>query len=644
MEISDYNTRLAQTRNRYNEASQELKDNYNERVEDLEKLHDSKVKNQRETYLNQKNTMEEGAQERLERYDSNLKKALAERTERYNKNIEEKRKDFDHNRQKQMNDYNQKLSSISKSFDTANTEKDKLHAMYKDNIQERYEEGLSKRESQFNEKLGIQQNTAMDKLNQFRDQQNREKIEMITDHTNQKKQLVQDANISRNSANSRHQLDMERLRENAKQNENTQRNNFENANASLRKTKSEESEGQRITFEKLTNQIQDRNESEMQRLNRQNKTDKRDLENTFAKDRIQLERRTNSLLNEGSHNKVETSRKALQAQHENQLGNLKKSIEENTYNNNLLNERLSRTHSGEIKNLEIFQNTELDKKNNEMRKLRQEEVGGLRDQFGSYQELMGKRNKNLERENEEQTVAARQKLVNTVARQRAEFGRTLNHINMSNQEAMADARVEMSEEQTKFIESTKRNVHNEMEDLKSDLNDVFARKEDSLQKKIEMSEKEQVALEDKYQKKLDTLQAKSAKELEQLKVFESERRKEDRRAAERQLDQQQREFQKTLMSLRREYDSRLDKTKANNDLHIAKLTERYENQISRERQESNAASQRAASMANANYNRLVDKTNMEKDTLINQYEVKISKLREGNRLANEIKNTRPKDA
>lgn len=466
---------------------------------------------------------------------------------------------------------------------------------------------------------------------------------MITDHTNQKKQLVQDANISRNSANSRHQLDMERLRENAKQNESTLRNNAENANTGLRKTKNEENEAQRITFEKLTNKIQDRNTAEIQRLNRQNKTDKRDLENTFGQDRIQIERRTNALLNEGSHNKVENSRKSMQAQHESQIGNLKKSIEENNYNNNLLSERLSRSHSDELKKMEITSGSNLEKKNEEMRKLRQEEeVGGLREQFEGYQELMGKRNRRLEQEKEEQSVTSRQKLVNTVSRQREEFGRSINHINNSNQRAMADARVEMSEEQTKFIENTKRNVHNEMADLKSDLNDVFSRKEDSLQKKIEMSEKKKVALEEKYQKKLDDLQSKSSKELEQLKVFENERRKEDRRAAERQLDQQQREFKKTLMSLRTVYDRRLDRTKANNDLHVAKITERFNNQISRERQEANAQMQRSTSMMNANYNRLVDKTNMEKDSMVNQYELKLNKLREANRVANIVQSTRPK--
>lgn len=644
MDITDYNTRLAQTRNRYNEAAQELKDNYNDQLADIQKLNDKKVKNQRENYLAQKDEMEASSKERLDRYDKNLKKALEERTERYNKNIVNEQKKFNHDRQRQMNDYNQKLSSISKSFETANTEKDKLHAMYKDNMLERYEDGLRDREKSFNDKLNKQQETANTKINSFRDQQNREKKEMLTDHTNEKKQLVQNANIARNRANSLHQIEMERLRENAKQNETTQRNNFENANATLRATKNLENENQRRTFENLTQRIQDRNTAELTKLNRQNKTEKRDLENSFSKNRIELERRTNALLNEGAATKVEDGKRSLTQQHENQLANLKKNMEENNYNNNLLNERLNRSHVDELKKMEISHNAHIEKKDMQLRELRQEEIGGLKEQFEDYQELMAGRNKNLEREKEETEVASRQRLTNTLARQRAEFGRQINQINDANQEAMSAARSEMAEEQTRFIQETKRNVHEELADLKDDMNTVFSRKEASLNQQLEMSEKEQVALEEKYQKKIDILKQKSAKELETLKLFENQRRIEDRRAAQRQLELQQREFEKNLNELRRDYDRRLDRTKSNNDIQIAKLTQRYESQIDRERKEHSASMASQVSMMNGNYKRLVDKTNMERDSIINQYEMKIEKLREANRLAKEVTDTRAKNA
>jgi len=644
MEINDYSTRLAQTKNRYNEATQELKDNYNDQVESLQKNHDTKTKNQQENYVNQKLEMEDRAESRLNRYDKDLKSALNERTERYMDNLKGEREQFSKDRKSQMNGYNQKLRSISKSFDTAVTEKDKLHAMYKDNMVDRYETGLTSREKDFQQKVAKLQDNSVEKMNAFRDQQTNEKKDLISDFNNEKKSLVQDANITRNKINSKHQLDMERLRENSKQKENTQRNNFENANANLRKTKNMENEEQRRTFEKLTSRIQDKNTTELQKQNRVNKEEKRDLEKSFAQNRIQLERRSNKLINEGSSSKVESSRRKLKDQHENQLANLQKNNDQNNYNNALLNERLATTQAEELKKNEIYHLAELDKKDDQMRELREEQIGGLKENFEDYQETMSKRTKNLELKNETQSVNAKKKLTSSLAQQRAELGRQINFINTTNQRAIANIKDETAEEQSKFIEKTKRNVHNEIEGIKSDMRTSFTRKEQALMDQIEKQDKEKLALTEKYETKIDDIQKRNMKETEKLKLFEHERRAEDRRAAERQLEAQQRDFEQNMMSIRREYDKRLDKAKANNDLQVTKLTERYESQISRERNEHAKQMATEVSLMKSNYEALHDKTEMEKNNLVNQYELKLNKLREANRVASEVANTRPEEA
>jgi len=148
-------------------------------------------------------------------------------------------------------------------------------------------------------------------------------------------------------------------------------------------------------------------------------------------------------------------------------------------------------------------------------------------------------------------------------------------------------------------------------------------------------------MEEAYQKKIDVLTTKSAKELEKLKIIENERRIEEKRAANQQMLEQQREFEKTISSLRRDFDRRLSRAKSNSDIRVAKITQKYEAQVKREREEHSATMDRQNRMMTENYNRLLHKTNMERDNLINQYELKIEKLREANRLAKEIEATRP---
>lgn len=641
MDINDYSNRLNQARTRFSDAQQELKENYNNDIERLEELHAKREENQRENYLKQKLNSEEESAARINRYDKDLKQELATRTERYNKGLEGERKQFNEDRKRLMDDYNQKLDSISKSFETSSTEKDKLHALYKDNMTERYEEGLSIREKDFNEKLATMQSTATEKINDYRDLTTREKKKLISDFGNERKQLVQDASIARNKANSRHQVEMERLREAAKQNETTLKNNFDSANTSLRQTKNAQIEGQRETFENLSKDIMDRNQAELIKLNRQNKAEKRDLERDFASNRLSLERRTNALVNEGRGNKIEDTEKNLKSQHAIQVRNLKDTIEANNYIQNKQNERLAQGHSEELKKLESRHEQAIDEKDAEIRKVRETDIAAVKKELGDYQERMTKRNRDIAMESEANQVKARRNLTDTLDRQRTEFGREINKINLSNQQALSNVRDEMAKEQSKFIEKTRREVHHDREDLKDELRTNFAKKEESLNKQIEMERSEKMKMEEAYQKKIDVLTTKSAKELEKLKIIENERRIEEKRAANQQMLEQQREFEKTLSSLRREFDRRLSRAKSNSDIRAAKLTQKYEAQVKREREEHSATMDRQNRMMTENYNRLLHKTNMERDNLINQYELKIEKLREANRLAKEIEATRP---
>ncbi len=640
MDIKDYNSRLNTARNRYNESAQELKDNYNQRVEDLEDLHSARETNQRRNYINQKLDREAEAENRLRDYDKTLKKSLEERTSRYMKEVGEQREHFEKDRKMQMDDYNQKLSKISKSFDTATKEKEKLHALYKDNIDERYETGLENREKHFNSSLAKVQKSSEKKINEFRDQQNLEKREMITGFENEKKQLVQDANIARNKANSSHQLEMERLRENARQKEDTLRNNFESSNANLRKNKDAENEQQRDTFEKLTADIQERNVAALKKLNRQNKTEKRELEKSFSQDRIELERKTNKILSEGSNQTVDKSVNRMKKRYDMRIDQLQEQMEDNNYQNALHNQKNADAQKDEIAQIEVRHRTEIDGKENEMRRLRENELGELKEKVEKYQESMNKRYTSLELEKEQDSIASRQKLKNSLSRQRAEFGRTINQINDSNSMVITDLRDEMTKEQSKFIENTKEKIHDELADLKNDYEGKIEKTQDSLSQQIELKNKENESLTRMYESKLDTLRAKSAKELESLKKLEHDRREEDKRESQRALNAQSREFQKNLMAMRTEFERKLDRSKGNADLHVAKLTERYESQIETERSEHAKELQRQNMMLTSEFNRLRDQSKIEKNAIINQYEMKINKLREANRVAQEVRNSR----
>lgn len=640
MEINDYSKRLAESRDNYMNSKNELRENYRKDVERLEDLHDKKTDNQQKNYIAKKMEIEDRVEDNLKRYDKSLKDELKTRTDRYNKNMSDEKEKFALDRKNQMTEYNTKLDAIKKSFDTAAIEKDKLHKLFKENTEERYEEGLTAREKDFNTKVSDVTKQATKSMNESRDQANFEKKRLLSRHSSEKQQLVQDANIARNKANSAHQLQIETLRSAQDQELRQSNNHHMNRMENMLANKNNEQEVMRKNFADLTQNIQERNTSALSSLNRENQAEKRLLEKDFANDRISLERQTNKLLNEGAGNKVESGLERQAEAYDNRIKTLRDEMQQLNYNNQFNNERIASDHQDEVKKNEIIKSKELAMKDADMRELRQIEIGGMKDRVDKFREHTSRKIANLERQNEEQSVESRQTLKNALDEKKVEYQRQMNIINDKNMENVENLKESYAKEQTKYFQKVKRDTHNEIEDLKDDMNARFARKEDSLNKQVAFEQDNLKRQEEAYESRLTNMKKKSAKEIEEIKVLAHENRLEDRRSMDRELKMKQREFEKTLQSYKAEFDRKISKTKNHNDIQVAKLTERYESQIDRERQEAGKTLKLQTDMLKEEYRRLVEKSKMEKDSIRNQYELKMEKLRQDNVRANMIKETR----
>ena len=65
MDISDYNTRLAQARQQYFDNTQEIKENYENQLEHEREVHKGREKKQAETYAKQKADFQQDLQDLL---------------------------------------------------------------------------------------------------------------------------------------------------------------------------------------------------------------------------------------------------------------------------------------------------------------------------------------------------------------------------------------------------------------------------------------------------------------------------------------------------------------------------------------------------------------------------------------------------
>jgi hypothetical protein len=641
MEVNRYGRRLAELRSNYEDASTELKENYDKGLKTQGELHEAQEKNQYKNYLNAKNGIEDSTEATLERYDQALKNELSKRTERYRDKLDDKNRNFDFDRRSMQRNYNSKLDRISRSFDTASKEKDKIHEMHKMKKEVEYKDGLVAREKDFNQKMRGVNITAVDSLNELRGQQYAEKNNLISRQASEKQELVQAANVAKNKANNINQLEKETLRNGFAQQTRSQRNNSENQLSALRVTQNQEREGMRETFKELTDKIGDRNVEALQRINKESKEDKRQLEKRFSNDRISLERQANKLLNEGKSKSTEhTKERRLINNNEKRVKSLRNKAADENYRNQLLTKRIATENQNNLKNLEVTHSQDLLGKETAMRTLREDAIGGLKERFEEQAEESQYRMKRLERDKSEQEVSSRKTLKNEVDRQRLEFGRQLNKTNEKNIDLVNDIKSDFVKEKSKFIEQTKKDVFRDRESLKDEMRAGFTRKEESLNKRIEQQTDINKRTVDQYEERLVTHRKKAAKEIEHIKVLENDRRLEDKRLTKLEVDGYRKEFANSVGAIKADFDKKLSRTKAQNDIHVTKLTRRYEEILGRERQGNAKELQRKTNLLKGDFMRLAQQSQLEKEGLINQYEIKIDKMRETNRMTRELNKER----
>ncbi|GAB4014927.1 MAG: hypothetical protein Fur0010_13490 [Bdellovibrio sp.] len=640
MEINDYSNRLAQARQQYRDAANEARETYNKKAEELEQLHKQKEAKQLSVFKEQKNDLEEQNARNVDRFDRLTNDEINRRTDRYIKDVAEMRDDFDRDKATTKREYSQKLGEISDAFNRAKRERDKLDAVHKENVQQRFEEGLSRNQKQFDEQLNALNKTTTQSVQNMRDQYDAEKKNLIHGHRMEKQQLVQDANIAKNKANDIHQLEKESLRTAHDQDIRRINNNHDNQKSILLQNKANEINHMKENFGKLTDNLNDKNAKEFQKVARQNKAEKRALEKEFADDRIAWERQTNKLLNEGFDTKAEDQSKRIHEKYQNQISNIRNENEERSYKNALLNERIAQDYQDELKRMEVRHSKDIDAKNADFRDYQQNYVGKLIENQEKQIEAYKNQYNRSELAREQDSLSSKQNLSNKLDNKEMEHQRYVKNLQDDNFNNIQLLRNEMGKEQTEFFEQTRMQARHEKEELKDELKAQFERKEMSLDKRIQMQEQDMKRTVENYEKRIENIEKKAKNEIAAINKYYQDMKMEDERNYKRALEGKEREFQKSLTKVRNEFDRKLANAKNTSDVQIAKLTERYENIINTERVEHQREMQSKLAVMTNEYQRLAEKSQAERENLIEQYEIKMDKLRQANMAQNEIRASR----
>lgn len=631
---------LANPKRDYQQAAEDLKSQYNEQLSNLEETHKAREENQRENYIKQKEQSEKESAELVKQYDDKVRKEIDDRQQRYLKNLKSAESDFLDRTRRQVAENDYELNALKTNYENTRAESERVAAYDKAVMKDRFEDGLTRRAKDFDDKLDNMQKKNIREMNKFKEAQDTEKKLLMVENNDEKQSLIQEANLVRNAANSKHQLEKERLRENQKETIKILQNNAENQVNNAIKNKDIQQEIQRANFEEISKKINKRNADAFKEANLESKNDKARTEREYSNARMDMQRELNKIAAQPIEKQMIKEREKIESKFQNRVdlaqdetARVKRSVKHQMH-------KMSEDQKVEDGRRDLAMSEKIGEKDAEIRKLRTEEMSRLKDHFGDQ---LDRKNNQLSNEREAanmREVTLKKESERRMDLQRQDFNKQISQLSESKEEMASEMRENMAQEKSEFIEQVRRDLHKDKAELRENLNTQFIRKEDALNAKIDHLEKENVNLKERYEKQITFINKKHAEAIKKDKIMQNEIQHANKMSARRDVLAMNQKFAQEKSALKNDFERKINQVKSDSEIHVAKLTERYEDLIARERTDHQRELSRKTGMLYDELVRYKTQSDAEKAAIITQYENKLSEMQQSHRAQIEIRNTR----
>ncbi|OIQ17176.1 MAG: hypothetical protein BM556_13265 [Bacteriovorax sp. MedPE-SWde] len=638
MEINDYSTRLAQARGKYNDSTVELRDTYNRDVDRLEKLHEAKQTKQSDNYSKSKQKLENQQADYINEYSAKTKETIEDRTSAYQKNMEREKFSFNEDRNRIKDTFDQRLGELSDTYRVREEESNAYNDHRLKTTKDRYDKQVNRLNDQFQEDLDGVSYRASNSLRTNQNESNKEKRRIITDNEVEKRGLIKEANISKTKMIDEGQKNIQNLRDTHDTSISQIKDHHNLSAKELRKVKNSEQDDLQENFRNLTNEVSNRNQRKRKHEVKENDLRQKNLEKQFADSLYQSKREMNEKLKGGDRNDlVEKKLDRTVASYEDRIKSIYEKVEDNNFNQQIDKERMATSFSNDMKNQKFKAQKDLDVKDKEFRDFRNNELVKTRDKSDLAIGQFKKELNNTEMRAEAQSIKDSQYSKKLLTSQRQAFGDTVNSLSEKNREALSQLQNEHATEKTKFIEQTRKQHHNEIEETKFELKRTMAQKEKSLLERNDQLVKNQEKIIGQYEEKLARLEKKSHKELEKMKEMHSEQNTANKLSVRRQLNAKDRENEFEKVQIKTGYDKRLSRAKDTADKQLEQTVEHYEELLTREREDGSRKFKTKITEMQSDYSKLYQQNELEKATMQQQFQDKIEELRMANSKALEEK-------
>jgi uncharacterized protein len=146
-------------------------------------------------------------------------------------------------------------------------------------------------------------------------------------------------------------------------------------------------------------------------------------------------------------------------------------------------------------------------------------------------------------------------------------------------------------------------------------------------KKINSMEQETQKIVDNYEMRLAQLSRKNDKEVESLRIGETERKIKEDQAQKIAHDVELNQHMAEMQNLRDKYEHLISRDRTLTEQNLNKLVQKYDDQIERERFDHQRELQSRLTEAQSSIERLFKQSETEKDTMRKQYEDRMEMMK-----------------
>lgn len=628
MDVRDQSKAIDQARDRYREAQEELRASYDKNLNQMKETFDAKTEKQSKTYAEHKAKLEEDNQVNNELYTEKTRSAINRGQQEFKERLRENVNRFEAERNKSKADLNEKLTNISDSYKKSFDENNRYQDQIKKSMQERYSNANKNYQEDFNRQVKNLDENSRQAAVENRENDRKDRMNLMAKHSEELENLRSSASEQKFKEVSTLRNDNENLRTTMSRENQLLKDRQEERVADLFKMKDKEAIDGQKNYEDLQKNIRQKNLEAQEKQNIAHKKESKELEKRFNDDMRNIQRVAAQKVKGGTQaDTLHDELKQTKNSYENRLQAARNEITRNNQANTEKEELNDASYREKLKQVKMAGVENLAKKDAEATEALNETIYQNRERNNALMERYKTDTGAMKKESDDRLSHVTQQSNGRMKEQRVEFGRVVNAMNEKNMDTINALKDDYSKDKTFYIEKSKKDFNEEKVSMKNDFNRQNSIKESLYEQKLAEMEKNASKIIENYENRISQIARKAENEVEAVKRREESRTMKEAQANKLAFDTLQKQNENELAQVRDKYEGVIAKNQIMNEVKTNNLVQKYEDQLNRERSENQKEMSVRLGEARAQFERLHRSSELEKETLRNQYEQRMENMR-----------------